>query len=107
MRFLRLVISVFALAMVLALFGGMGCSSSGGGGGRGVSSSSGTRYLPDLDAGNTARGEAYAAEGMHFRKPVPDRREFKPWEFYYKHCALNGEESFYSKTSYDCSGPYY
>ncbi|MGE0528836.1 MAG: hypothetical protein AB7P49_17360 [Bdellovibrionales bacterium] len=63
--------------------------------------------LPESDTASTAPGEAFTATGMHFRKPMPDRREWKPWEFYYKHCASSGEGSYYSKTSYTCSGPYY
>lgn len=54
-----------------------------------------------------APGDAYAAEAFTFRKGMPDRQYWKPWEFYYKHCSINGNEVFYSKTSYDCSGPFY
>ena len=53
-----------------------------------------------------ADGDAYAAEAMHFRKEMPKRANPRTWEFYYKHCALNGNESHYSKSSYSCSGPY-
>ncbi len=63
--------------------------------------------LPETDEHNMAPGAAYAAENFTFRKPMPDRREWKPWEFYYKHCSTNGNEAYYSKTSYDCSGPFY
>ncbi len=48
-----------------------------------------------------------AGDGFTFRKGMPDRREFKPWEFYYKHCSEAGNGTYLSKTSYDCSGPYY
>lgn len=70
---------------------------------------SGDPYMlpDDADAQSTAAGEAFTADGMHFRKPMPDRRDSKPWEFYYKHCAMNGNEAYFSKTSYDCTGPYY
>jgi hypothetical protein len=54
-------------------------------------------YLGMEDAGN----------GFTFRKPMPDRRDFKPWEFYYKHWSESGNQVYYSKTSYDCNGPYY
>ena len=63
--------------------------------------------IPALDENSQAAPEAYASDGMTFRKPMPDRSDWKPWEFYYKHCSVNGNESHYSKTSYDCSGPYY
>lgn len=61
---------------------------------------------PDTDAGSPAHGDAYAADAMHFRKPMPDRREHKSWDFYYKHCSMNGQETYFSKTSYDCNGPF-
>lgn len=63
--------------------------------------------MPYTDEGSTAPGAAYAAEGFTFRKEMPDRRGGKPWEFYYKHCSESGAQAYFSKTSYDCSGPYY
>ena len=63
--------------------------------------------LPITDADNGAPGAAYAADAMMFRKAMPDRRGSKPWEFYYKHCSQTEGRSYYSKTSYDCAGPYY
>ena len=62
--------------------------------------------LPENDDGNQADAGAYAADGMHFRKAVPDRRKYVPWEFYYKHCAGTGDEVYFSKTSYECNAPY-
>lgn len=59
------------------------------------------------DEDSSAPGEAFAGAGMHFRKPMPDRREGKPWRFYYKHCAMSGDEGLFSKTVYECSGPTY
>jgi hypothetical protein len=70
-------------------------------------STSGPYMLPEVDDGSQARPEAYAADTMTFRKGMPDRRDWKPWEFYYKHCSINGREAYYSKTSYDCTGPFY
>ena len=61
--------------------------------------------MPESDLDSTARPEAFAGD-MAIRKVMPDRRGQKPWEFYYKHCSVNGNEVFYSKTSYDCNGPY-
>jgi len=63
--------------------------------------------LPITDSRNRAPAAAHAADHMTFRKPMPDRRDFKPWEFYYKHCSANSYGSHFSKTSYECSGPYY
>ena len=65
----------------------------------GCSSSSGKYMMPESDFGH--------AEGFTFRKEQTDRRNWKPWQFYYKDCASTGNESYYSKTSYQCSGPYY
>lgn len=64
--------------------------------------------LPDDgDQGSQADGAAYAGDGMLFRKPMPDHRDWKPFEFYYKHCALSGEQDQYEFTQnvYECTGP--
>jgi hypothetical protein len=60
--------------------------------------------LPESDTDSQAPGEAF--NPMTFRKAMPDRRDQKSWEFYYKHCALNGDEEPFSATAYDCSAPY-
>jgi hypothetical protein len=57
--------------------------------------------LPEPEGGDTD-------PPMTFRKAMPDHRDtFKPWEFYYKHCAMTGDEEYFSATSYDCTGPSY
>jgi hypothetical protein len=48
---------------------------------------------------------AYAAHHFTFIKEQNDRTPQRPWEFYYKHCSENGNASYYSKTSYDCTAP--
>jgi hypothetical protein len=63
--------------------------------------------MPYTDGGSTAPAAAYAADDFTFRKSMPDRRDWKPWEFYYKHCSEAGQKAYFSKTAYDCSGPYY
>lgn len=65
--------------------------------------------IPESDSESTADGEAFTAAAMHFRKRMPARKPTveQDWEFYFKHCAMNGNESYFSKTSYDCSGPFY
>ena len=65
--------------------------------------------LPDSNEDSIAEGSAFTASSMHFRKPMPthSREEPNNWEFYFKHCSMNGNESYFSKTSYDCSGPFY
>lgn len=65
---------------------------------------SGPYMLPDDYAGD-APGAAYAGDSMMFRKGQPGHQDDKNWDFYYKHCSTNGDESYYSKTSYDCSTP--
>jgi hypothetical protein len=65
--------------------------------------------LPDTNDISRAPGEAFTASSMTFRKQMPthEREEPNDWEFYFKHCSMNGNESYFSKTSYDCSGPFY
>lgn len=57
------------------------------------------------DNASTAAAEAYDS-GFTFRKEQPDRRNPKAWQFYYKSCQNDGNGSFYSRTSYTCTGPY-
>ncbi|MGE0762010.1 MAG: hypothetical protein AB7N80_01905 [Bdellovibrionales bacterium] len=64
-----------------------------------------TMWLPDQDGASTAEGAAYTADSMHFRKPMPSRPNWKPMEFYFKHCNEIDEKPYYSKTAYECSGP--
>lgn len=71
-----------------------------------VGCSSAPYMLPESDTESEAPGEAFAADSMMFRKEMPDHRDQKKFEFYYKHCSMNGDEEFFSKTSYDCTGPY-
>jgi hypothetical protein len=82
-------------ACLLLIFGLSACASKRG------------WRMPDFDDGSTADAAAYGADGMYIGKEMPHRPDFKPWEFYYKHCSVNGDEAFYSKTSYDCAGPRY
>ena len=53
-----------------------------------------------------APGAAYTGEAMNYRKKMPSRPNWRPLEFYYKHCSQMGEGSYYSKTAYECTGPY-
>jgi hypothetical protein len=70
----------------------------------GCASQPGTWRQPANFDGNP-NPAAYAGDAMYFSKDQPHRPDPKPWEFYYKHCAMNGDETYYSATSYDCSGP--
>ena len=62
--------------------------------------------MPNSDDSSQADGAAFAGD-IAIRKDMPHRPDPKPWDFYYKHCSVNGDEAFYSKTSYDCAGPSY
>ena len=55
---------------------------------------------------STAHGAAYRADAMHIRRPMPSHADWKPLQFYYKTCTEIGEQTFYSKTSYECTGPW-
>lgn len=60
--------------------------------------------IEDSSQGHPA---SYSADPMTFRKEAPDRSDPQTWDFYYKHCSRNSEQPYYSKTSYDCTGPFY
>ena len=63
--------------------------------------------LPESDTLSQAPGEAFTADGMNFRKAMPDHRGDRKWEFYYKHCSEDDGKFFFSKTSaYSCSDPF-
>jgi hypothetical protein len=65
-----------------------------------------TSGLEDYDENNKAHGAAFLVDAMHIRRPMPDRGDWTPLQFYYKHCTELGQGSYYSKTSYTCSDPY-
>lgn len=60
----------------------------------------------DYDAENSAHGAAYRVDALHIRRPMPSHADWKPVQFYFKHCTEIGERFYYSKTSYECSGPW-
>lgn len=72
-------------------------------------SSRGGWRMPDSADNDAANPDpaSYGADAMTFRKDMPHRPDPPAWEFYYKHCSVNGNEAYFSKTSYDCSLPYY
>lgn len=72
-------------------------------------SKGGSFYMPYSDDNSQAPGDAWTGAGMYPRKQMPkhDREPANEYDFYFKHCAMNGNASYFSKTSYDCSGPFY
>ncbi len=69
-------------------------------------SSSDVIGLDDWDQENQAPGSAYVVDSMQIRKPMLGHKDWHPWEFYFKHCSLTEEETYYSKTSYVCNDPF-
>lgn len=53
---------------------------------------------------STAHGAAYTSDMMTFSKEQKVRPK-NDSQFYFKSCELNGDQTFYSKTSYWCSEP--
>ncbi len=104
-----------ALLVLVGVF--VGCGTAGGGrsgsSGGGSSSSSGSGgdsfMLPESDSESIAQGDAFTGAAMHFRKSMPARKPTaeQQWDFYFKHCSMNDNATHFSKTSYDCTGPYY
>ena len=70
-----------------------------------VGCASGPYMLPDVDGGSSAPGAAFTGDAMMFRKAQPGHQDDPAFDFYYKRCSTNGQEAYYSKTSYDCTGP--
>jgi len=61
-------------------------------------------FLPQSDINSQAPGSAF--NNMMIDKPIPSRPNWKPMEFYYKHCSSMNSKSYFSKTEYDCNDPY-
>lgn len=103
---LAVVVSVYTLTMgrwvlvLVAVWLGAcaGCASSSPSAGRG------RYYMDEPPEPDNVPGAAYTGYGFYNRKAVPDRRDAKPWEFYYKHCSQSGEVF---PRSFECSGPFY
>jgi hypothetical protein len=54
-----------------------------------------------------ADGAAYGADNFTFRKPSQPRRPAaEAFQFFYKSCSADDGRSYYSKTSYVCTGPW-
>src|SRR5262249_8311360 len=73
----------------------------------GLKSGDSVFLLPYGDDNSKAPGDAWTGSGMFPRKGMVHhgREPANDWDFYYKHCSMNGDENYYSKTSYDCTGP--
>lgn len=54
-----------------------------------------------------AAGAAFITDAISIRRPMRSHADWKPWEFYYKSCSEIGEKYYYSKSAYDCVGPFY
>lgn len=52
-----------------------------------------------------AHPAAYGADGFMVDH-AQEIREYRKWEFYYKHCALVSRDQFPSKSNWECSEPY-
>ncbi len=80
--------------LILILATATGCATSDG------------WLMPYGDENAHPVAAAYGNETFSVRKPMPHRPEnVRPYEFFYKHCSMNGDEAVYSKTAYDCAGP--
>jgi|GEM_PF-1539075 hypothetical protein len=89
----RMARSLLPLFFLLGVFSG--CASSS------------PYMLPESDGASQAPGAAFTADGMNFRKEMPDHRNDRSWEFYYKHCSPEDGKFFFSKTdAYSCSDPF-
>lgn len=95
------------ILMVLAGLGIAGCAS--GDGYANYSGEKKTFLLPYSDYDSAAEGAAWTGSHMFPRKQMPqhERNPANEYDFYFKHCSSNGNQSYFSKTSYDCSGPYF
>ena len=62
--------------------------------------------MDDYDENSSAAGAAYVVDAMSARRPMPSRPDWKPLEFYFKHCTSIDSKVHYSKTSYECTGPH-
>jgi hypothetical protein len=60
----------------------------------------------DLDENSQADGGAFRVDAMQVRRPMPSHADWKPQEFYYKHCSPSSDVPFYSKTAYSCTDLY-
>ncbi len=62
--------------------------------------------MPDTSDDANAPREALDAD-MFYRKPIPDHRTDKKWEFYYKHCSVEDDgKAFVSKRTFACTDAY-
>lgn len=71
-----------------------------------VSSEKTTMGREDYDSKSGAHAAAYRVDAMHTRTLMERRPDWRPVEFYFKHCSRMSESSHFSKTEYECSGPY-
>lgn len=63
--------------------------------------------LPDYDQDSKASPHSYVADTMMVRRPMPINKDWKPMNFYFRHCTEIGEKYYYSKTAYECADDLY
>lgn len=81
------------ILLAAMLFGMLGCASE-------------PYMLSDsYEDASSAPGDAFAGEGMLYRKPMPDRRGDQPHQFFYKNCWVDNDNGlpYISKRVYACN----
>lgn len=62
--------------------------------------------LEERRAAANPRGAAYAAEGFTLDWRSPEPRPYQAWEFYFKHCSLEGRYPYPRKSEWTCTDPF-
>ncbi|MCB0421846.1 MAG: hypothetical protein KDD61_12675 [Bdellovibrionales bacterium] len=62
----------------------------------------------DYDEGSQAHPASYVIDAMHVRRPMPSHSDWRPLEFYYKHCSrIDDEKPYYPRSvQFECTGPF-
>lgn len=62
--------------------------------------------LDDIQYSARPRSAAYAAENFYLDNRSPEPTGAPKWEFYFKHCMLEGRNPVPPKAEYNCTDPY-
>ncbi len=62
--------------------------------------------LDDIQYSAKPHPAAYAAENFYLDNRSPEPTGIRNWEFYFKHCMLEGRSPVPPKANYDCTEPY-
>ena len=90
-----LVCFIALITLIIGSFANVGCSSL-----------TAQERIEERRSSANPRGAAYAADGFTLDHRSPEPLPYEKFEFFYKHCTLQGRNPFPNRSEWSCTDPY-